>query len=76
VPTTTTRTIMFIDGIEFDEYKIKSVKLDLETCLITFEVIWSKDKNRVVRIKEYTFDTDCNVDVNEYIKKLENNLNE
>ena len=67
---------MFIDGIEFDIYKIKSVKLDLETCVITFEVIWSKDKNRVVRIKEYTFDTDCNVDVNEYIKKLENNLNE
>jgi hypothetical protein len=67
---------MFIDGIEFDIYKIKSVKLDLETCLITFEVIWSKDKNRVVRIKEYTFDTDCNVDVNEYIKKLEDNLNE
>ena len=67
---------MFIDGIEFDIYKIKSVKLELETCLITFEVIWSKDKNRVVRIKEYTFDTDCNVDVNEYIKKLENNLNE
>jgi hypothetical protein len=67
---------MFIDGIEFDIYKIKCVKLDLETCLITFEVIWSKDKNRVVRIKEYTFDTDCNVDVNEYIKKLENNLNE
>jgi hypothetical protein len=67
---------MFVDGIEFDIYKIKSVKLDLETCLITFEVIWSKDKNRVVRIKEYTFDTDCNVDVNEYIKKLENNLNE
>jgi len=67
---------MLIDGIEFDIYKIKSVKLDLETCLITFEVIWSKDKNRVVRIKEYMFDTDCNVDVNEYIKKLENNLNE
>jgi hypothetical protein len=67
---------MFVDGLYFEEYKIKSVKLDLETCLITFEVIWSKDKNRVVRIKEYTFDTDCNVDVNEYIKKLENNLNE
>jgi hypothetical protein len=67
---------MFIDGIEFDIYKIKSVKLDLETCLITFEVIWNKDKNRVVRIKEYTFDTDCDVNVNEYIKKLEDNLNE
>ena len=67
---------MFIDGIEFDIYKIKSVKLDLETCLITFEVIWSKDKNRVVRIKEYQFETNCDVDVNEYIKKLENNLNE
>jgi hypothetical protein len=67
---------MFIDGIEFDIYKIKSVKLDLETCLITFEVIWSKDKNRVVRIKEYTFDTECDFNVNEYIKKLEDNLNE
>jgi hypothetical protein len=67
---------MFIDGIEFDIYKIKSVKLDLETCLITFEVIWSKDKNRVVRIKEYTFDTDCDVNVNEHIKKLEDKLNE
>lgn len=67
---------MFVDGIYFEEYKIKSVKLDLETCLITFEVIWSKDKNKVVRIKEYQFETNCDVDVNEYIKKLENNLNE
>lgn len=67
---------MFVDGIYFQEYKIKSVKLDLETCLITFEVVWSKDKNKVVRIKEYQFETNCDVDVNEYIKKLENNLNE
>lgn len=67
---------MFVDGIYFEEYKIKSVKLDLETCLITFEVVWSKDKNKVVRIKEYQFETNCDVDVNEYIKKLENNLNE
>ena len=67
---------MFVDGIYFEEYKIKSVKLDLETCLITFEIIWSKDKNKVVRIKEYQFETNCDVDVNEYIKKLENNLNE
>jgi hypothetical protein len=67
---------MFVDGIYFEEYKIKSVKLDLQTCLITFEVVWSKDKNKVVRIKEYQFETNCDVDVNEYIKKLENNLNE
>jgi len=67
---------MFVDGLYFEEYKIKSVKLDLQTCLITFEVVWSKDKNKVVRIKEYQFETNCDVDVNEYIKKLENNLNE
>jgi hypothetical protein len=67
---------MFVDGIYFEEYKIKSVKLDLETCLITFDVVWSKDKNKVVRIKEYQFETNCDIDVNEYIKKLENNLNE
>jgi hypothetical protein len=67
---------MFVDGIYFEEYKIKSVKLDLQTCLITFEVVWGKDKNKVVRIKEYQFETNCDVDVNEYIKKLENNLNE
>ena len=66
---------MFIDGTEFEEYIIKSVLMDLETCQITFTVIFHKDKLRMVKLRDYTFETDCNVDVSEYIKRLELQLN-
>lgn len=61
---------MIVDGIDFTEYDLKSVKLDLETCNCEFEVIFHKDKRRVVRKKIYKVETDCNVDINEEIKKL------
>ena len=48
--------------------------MDLETCQITFKVIFHKDKKRTVRIREYSYTTDCNVDVNEQIKKLEQEI--
>lgn len=65
---------MIIDGIYFEEYIIKSVTMDLETCFITFNVIFHKDKKRVVRIKEFTYKTNCDVNVNEQIKKLEQEI--
>ena len=61
---------MIIDGIDFTEYDLKSVKMDLETCNCEFEVIFHKDKKRVVRKKIYKVETDCNVDINEEIQKL------
>lgn len=65
---------MIIDGINFDEYEVSSVKLDLRTCKLEIEVIYHKDKRRVTRVKIYTIQTDCNVDINKAIENL--NLDE
>ena len=64
-----------VEGIAFDEYDIESVKLNLMTCVLTLNVIYHKDKKRVSRLKEYTFPTTCDVDINEYIKKVETLIN-
>lgn len=61
---------MIIDGINFDEYEVESVKLDLKTCKLELEVIYHKDKRKVVRRKIYTIQTDCNVDINKAIENL------
>lgn len=66
---------MFIDGIEFNQYDVKSVKLDLDTCICEFEVVFHKDKRRVVRRKIYRVETNCNVDINEVINNLESIIN-
>ena len=66
---------MFIDGIEFNEYDVKSIKMDLETCSCEIEVIYHKDKRKVVRKKLYHIQTDCNVDVNKLINELEQIIN-
>lgn len=63
---------MIVDGISFDEFTITSVTMDLQTLSLTFNVIFHKEKKRVVRIKEYRFPSDGNVDINEKIKELEN----
>lgn len=59
-----------IGGISFDEYYIKSVELELDTCDLTIKVIFHKDK--IEREKHYKIQTDCNVNINELIKNLSN----
>jgi hypothetical protein len=59
-----------IGGIAFNEYYIKSVELELETCDLTLKVIFHKDKKRIEREKHYTIKTDCNVDINKLIDNL------
>jgi hypothetical protein len=61
-----------IDGIAFDEYYVESVNLNLITCVLTLNVIYHKDKKRLTRLREFIFPTDCKVDINEHIKKVEN----
>lgn len=62
---------MIIDGIKFDEYEVSSVKLDLRTCNLDVEVIYYKDRRRVVRKKIYTIkDTNCDIDINKAIETL------
>ena len=51
-----------VDGIAFDEYYVESV---------TLNVIYHKDQKRITRTKQFIFPTTCDVDINEYIKKVE-----
>jgi hypothetical protein len=57
-----------IGDIAFDEYYVKSVELELDTCDLIIKVIFHKDK--IEREKHYKIQTDCNVDINELIKNL------
>ena len=59
-----------IEDIAFDDYYVKSVELDLESCDIYLKVIFHKDNNRIERRKTYKFETDCNVDINKLIDDL------
>jgi len=67
---------MTIDGIDFDEFKIQTITMDLDTCSITFKVIFHKDRQRVTRVKEFTYESECYVDVNKKIKQLEQDIYE
>lgn len=64
-----------IDGIQFDDFKVTKVTLNLENCKMTMDVVFMKGKNKVVRIKEYTTETNCDVDINKEIEKLKERLN-
>lgn len=67
---------LIIDGLEYDRYKVESVILHLETCNITLKVVFIKGKNDVVKVKDFTFSTDCDVNINQYIKQLDKQINE
>lgn len=64
-----------IDGIEFDNFRVTKVTLNLESCKMTLDVVFMKGKNKVVRIKEFSTDTNCDVDINKEIEKLKERLN-
>ena len=67
---------MIIDGIQYDRHKVKSVILDLDNCKIILKVIFIKGKNDVVKVMDYSFETNCDVNINEYIKRLDKIINE
>lgn len=67
---------MIIDGIEYDKYKVESVILHLESCKLTLKLVFIKGKNDVVKVKDFTFSTDCDVNINQYIKQLDKQINE
>jgi len=57
-----------VGDIAFDEYYVKSVELELDTCELMIKVIFHKDK--IEREKHYKVQTDCNVNIDELIKNL------
>jgi hypothetical protein len=64
-----------IDGIEFDDFKVIKVTLNLENCKMTLDVVFMKGKNKVVRVKEFSTDTNCDVDINKEIEKIKERFN-
>jgi hypothetical protein len=60
-----------VEDIAFDEYKVESVEMDLESCDVHLRVLFSKEDKRIERRKSFRFETDCNVDVNKLIVELE-----
>ena len=65
-----------IDGIVFDDYKVQSVEMDLTSCITTLKVQFRRDNKRITKQKEYTFITNCDVDVNKLIEELKDKINE
>ena len=57
-----------IGDIAFDEYYVKSVELELDTCDLTIKVVFHKQD--IKREKHYKIQTDCNVDINKLIDNL------
>jgi hypothetical protein len=57
-----------IGDIAFDNYYVRSVELELESCDLTIKVIFHKDD--ITREKHYKIQTDCNVDINKLIDNL------
>ena len=65
-----------IGDIAFDEYYVKSVELELDTCDLILKVVFHKEENRIERVKHYRVETDCNVDINKVIENIEQIINE
>jgi len=57
-----------VNDIAFDEYYVKSVELELESCDLIIKVIFHKENIKVE--KHYNIQTDCNVDINKLIDNL------
>ena len=57
-----------VGDIAFDEYYIKSVELELESCDLIIKVVFHKQD--IKREKHYKIQTDCNVDINKVIDKI------
>ena len=57
-----------VGDIAFDEYYVKSVELELESCDLIIKVVFHKEN--IKREKHYKIKTDCNVDINKLIDKI------
>ena len=65
-----------INDIAFDEYKVMSVELELDSCDLLMKVRFTKDDNRITKEKTYRFKTNCDVNINKLIEELKGIINE
>ena len=57
-----------INDIAFDEYKVISVELELDSCDLIMKVRFTKDDDRITQEKFYRFKTNCDVNINKLIE--------
>ncbi len=65
-----------INDIAFDEYKVMSVELELDSCDLIMKVRFTKDDDRITQEKSYRFKTNCDVNINKLIEELKGIINE
>jgi hypothetical protein len=65
-----------IGDIAFDEYKVVSVELELDSCDLIMKVKFTKDDDRITKEKSYRFKTNCDVNINKLIEELKGIINE
>ena len=65
-----------INDIAFDEYKVVSVELELDSCDLIMKVKFTKDDDRITKEKSYRFKTNCDVNINKLIEELKNIIND
>ena len=65
-----------INDIAFDEYKVVSVELELDSCDLIMKVEFTKDDDRITKEKSYRFKTNCDVNINKLIEELKGIINE
>lgn len=65
-----------IGDIAFDEYYVKSVELELDSCDLIMKVRFTKDDDRITKEKSYRFKTNCDVNINKLIEELKGIINE
>jgi len=65
-----------INDIAFDEYKVLSVELELDSCDLIMKVKFTKDDDRITKEKSYRFKTNCDVNINKLIEELKGIINE
>lgn len=64
----------YIDGTKFENLKVRKVTLNLENCKLNMEVVFYTGNNKIVRVKHYDFQTNCDVIIDDYIDKLKQKL--
>ena len=65
-----------INDIAFDEYKVISVELELDSCDLIMKVRFTIDDDRITKEKSYRFKTNCDVNINKLIEELKGIINE
>ncbi len=65
-----------INDIAFDEYKVVSVELELDSCDLIMKVNFTKDDDILTKEKSYRFKTNCDVNINKLIEELKGIIND